>query len=407
MTYDVEALRRHFPALARSEDGRPVAYLDGPAGTQVPESVIEAMAGHLRHGTSNHGGAFGASREVDDLEEAARAAASDLLGGDSDEVVFGPNMTTLTFAMSRSLAREWGPGDEVIVTRLDHDANVTPWRMAAEDAGATVRVTDFDPTDGRLDVDHLVSLLGPQTRLVAFTHASNALGTIPPVQEIVDLAHSFGALTYVDAVHFAPHGSIDVRKLDTDFLVCSPYKFYGPHAGVLYGKREHLGRLTPYKVVPAPDVGPGRWETGTASFETLAGVVAAIDHLAALGEGEDRRSRLVEAYRRIGGHERSLAERFLAGTSALDHVRVYGITDPAALGERAPTFAVGVAGLSSHEVATRLGDQGIYVWDGNYYAVGVMEHLGLAEEGLTRIGFVQYSTEAEVDRVLDALASLA
>ena len=251
-----------------------------------------------------------------------------------------------------------------------------------------------------------MSLLGPQTRLVAFTHASNALGTIPPVQEIVDLAHSFGALTYVDAVHFAPHGSIDVRRIDTDFLVCSPYKFYGPHAGILYGRREHLERLTPYKVVPAPDTGPGRWETGTAAFETLAGVAAAIDHLASLGEGPDRRARLADAYRLVSAHERGLAERFLGGLSGMGHVRVHGITDPAALDERAPTFAIEVRGLASREVAARLGGQGIYVWDGDYYAVGVMARLGLAEEGLTRIGFVQYSTEGEVDRVLDALAGL-
>lgn len=405
MTYDVDEIRTRFPALARTEGGRTVAYLDGPAGTQVPRAVIEAMAGHLRTGTSNHGGAFAASREVDALEASARAAAADLLGASDDEVVFGPNMTTLTFAVSRALGAGWGPGDEVVVTRLDHDANVTPWVLAARDAGASVRVADFDVEDGRLDVDHLVSLLGPRTRLVAVTHASNALGTIPPVQEIVDLAHSFGALTYVDAVHYAPHGSIDVAALDTDFLACSPYKFYGPHSGVLYGKAEHLETVTPYKVVPAPDTGPGRWETGTASFEALAGIEAAVDHLASLGEGDDRRAALVDAYRAIGRHERSLAVRFLAGVAELPHVRVHGITD--APEERTPTFGVEVEGLAARRVAESLAERAIYVWDGHYYAVGVMDHLGVSDGGgLTRIGFVHYSTPDEVDRVLQALADL-
>ena len=407
MPYDIDTIRARFPALARIERGEPVAYLDGPAGTQVPDSVIAAMAGHFERGTSNHGGAFGASRDVDALEGRARAAMADFLGASPDEVIFGPNMTTLTFGISRALAHTWDSGDEVIVTKLDHDANVTPWVLAARDAGVTVRHVDFDPTDGRLDVDHLVAQLGPRTRLVALTHASNALGTIPSVQEIVDLAHSFGALTYVDAVHYAPHGTIDVASLDTDFLACSPYKFYGPHAGVLFAKSVHLESLTPYKVVPAPQTGPGRWETGTASFEAMAGVEAAVDYIASLGEGADRRSKIVDAHRVIGAHEARLAARFLNGVAELEHVTVYGITDAASLGERAPTFSVGVAGVPPNEVARRLGDRGIYVWDGDYYAVGVMEHLGVAADGgLTRIGFVHYSTTEEVDRVLSALDEL-
>jgi len=405
--FDVSAIRSRFPALARNEGGRPVAYLDGPGGTQVPEMVIEAMAHRLRAGTSNLGGSFAASREADEVTAAAREAGADFLGGRPEEVVFGQNMTSLTFAVSRALARTWGPGDEVVVTRLDHDANVTPWRLGAADRGAVVRVVDFDPADGALDLTHLESVLGPRTRVVALTAASNALGTVPPVRRAADLAHAAGALVFVDGVHYAPHRLIDVAALGADFLACSAYKFFGPHTGVLWGRADLLESLEAYKVVPAPASGPGKWETGTQSFESLAGVTAAVDYLAGLGEGSSRRERLAAAYAAIRRHEEGLAGRFLAGAAAMPHLRLYGLTDPARLGERTPTFALEVAGLPPGEAAHRLGAQGIHAWSGDYYAVGVMEHLGVAERGgLLRIGFAHYNTAEEADRALEALTGL-
>lgn len=406
--FDVTAVRARFPALARSESGRPVAYLDGPGGTQVPVEVIEAMSHRLRVGTSNTGGFFGASREADAVLTAAREAGADLLGGSPEEVAFGQNMTSLTFSLSRALARWWGPGDEVVVTRLDHDANVTPWRAAAAERGAVVRVADFDPADGTLGLGHLESLLGPRTRLLAVTAASNALGTVPPVRRAADLAHAAGALVFVDAVHYAPHRRVDVAALGADFLACSAYKFFGPHTGVLWGRAGLLESLEAFKVVPAPSHGPGKWETGTPSFESIAGVAAAVDYLASLGEGTARRERLTAAMAAIRSYEESLASRFLAGVAAMPHVRLYGLGDPARLAERTPTFSLEVAGLHPDEASRRLGEQGVHTWSGDYYAVGVMERLGVAERGgLVRVGFVHYTTAEEVDRVLEALAGLA
>lgn len=406
--YDVSAVRARFPALSRVEEGRAVAYLDGPGGTQVPVGVIEAMAGRLRVGTSNIGGAFGASREADAVVAAAREAAADFVGGRPEEVAFGQNMTSLTFAVSRALARSWGPGDEVVVSRLDHDANVTPWRLAAADRGAAVRLVDFDPADGTLDLAHLGRVLGPRTRLLAVTAASNALGTVPPVRRAADLAHAVGALVYVDAVHYAPHRLVDVAALGADFLACSAYKFFGPHTGVLWGRAALLESLEAYKVVPAPASGPGKWETGTQSFESLAGVGAAVDYLASLGEGGTRRERLAAAHAAIAEHEAALTARFLAGVAGLPHIRLYGLADPGRPAERTPTFALEVTGLSPEEAARRLGEQGVHTWSGDYYAVGVMEHLGVAARGgLLRIGFVHYNTADEVDRALAGLAGLS
>jgi cysteine desulfurase family protein (TIGR01976 family) len=370
--------------------------------------VIEAMSHRLRVGTSNIGGSFGASREADAVVAAAREAAADLVGGRAEEVAFGQNMTSLTFAVSRALARTWAPGDEVVVTRLDHDGNVTPWRLAAADRGAVVRVVDFDPADGTLDLAHLEEMLGERTRLLAVTAASNALGTTPPVRRAADLAHAAGALVYVDAVHYAPHRLVDVTALGADFLACSAYKFFGPHTGVLWGKAGLLETLGAYKVVPAPDSGPGKWETGTQSFESLAGVAAAVDYLASLGAGGARRDRLASAWQAIREYEGALAARFLAGVAALPHLRLFGLADPSRLGDRTPTFALEVAAMPPDEASRRLGEQGIHTWSGDYYAVGVMEHLGVAPRGgLLRIGFVHYNTAEEVDRVLAALAGLA
>ncbi len=399
--------RSLFPALARREGGRPVAYLDGPGGTQVPEGVIEAMAHRLREGASNLGGPFGASRDAEATVDAAREAAADLVGGHSGEVAFGQNMTSLTLAVSRALARRWGPGDRVVVTRLDHDANVTPWRLAAADRGTSVEVVDFDPADGTLDLEQMDRAVRAGARLVAVTAASNALGTVPPLRRVADLAHAAEALVYVDAVHYAPHRLIDVAALGADFLVCSAYKFYGPHTGVLWGREELLETLEPYKLVPAPDTGPDKWETGTQSFESLAGVTAAVDYLAGLGEGAGRRERLRSGLAEARAHEEGLAFRFLEGITEMPHLRLYGLADPARLAERTPTFALSVEGMHPAEAARRLGEQGIYTWSGDYYAVGVMEHLGVAAGGgLLRIGFVHYNTPEEVDRVLGALAGL-
>jgi cysteine desulfurase family protein (TIGR01976 family) len=330
---------------------------------------------------------------------------ADFLGAEPGEIVFGQNMTSLTFAISRALARTWDPGDEIVLTRLDHDANVSPWLLAARDAGVTVRWLDFDPDDGcTLDYGGLDEVIGARTRLVAVTHASNATGTVVDVARVAAAAQTVGALTYVDAVHYAPHYSLDVTALGIDFLACSSYKFFGPHTGVLWGRREHLEALEAYKVRPAPDEAPDKWETGTQSFESLAGVTAAVDYLASLGHGETRRDRLTSAMEAIGRHDAVLTGRFLAGLAEMPGIRLYGIDDGRL---RTPTFAVAVEGMTPQEVSEALGRQGIFVWAGHYYAVEVMRRIGVLDEGgLVRIGFVHYSTEDEVDRVLGALDEL-
>ncbi|MDX1686808.1 MAG: cysteine desulfurase-like protein [Candidatus Promineifilaceae bacterium] len=417
--FDPVPLREQFPALGQKDGDRPAVYLDGPGGTQVPQRVIDAMAGYLQAGGSNLGGPFLASERSERVVTAAReAAAAFYNAAGTDEIVFGQNMTSLTFALSRALAKTWQPGDEIVVTRLDHDANITPWTLAAHDRDVTVRWLDFHPEDGTLALESLDDLLTERTRLVAVTHASNAIGTIPDLARVVSMARAAGALTYVDAVHFAPHGPIDVRALETDFLVSSAYKYFGPHTGVLYGKREHLERLDAYKVRPASDEPPEKWETGTQSFESLAGLAAAVDYLAEIGAGEDgpvggagleaQATVLARAMQRIKQYEQSLSRRFLEGATHVPGLRVYGVTDVEHLEQRTPTFAVSLEGRTPRDVAERLGEQGIYVWDGHYYAVAVMERLGLLESGgLVRIGFVHYNTPAEVDAVLAALERLA
>ena len=401
--FDVATARAQFPALSRTHEGRPVAYLDGPGGTQVPESVICAMAGVLEAGVSNLGGAFASSRFAEQLTDAARRAVCDLFGAaDGEEIAFGQNMTSLTFSISRAMARTWRAGDRILLTSLDHDANVAPWRLAAADAGVAVDLVRFDRDNWTLDVEAVEELLTDRTRLVAFTHASNAIGSIPDVAAIVKAAHSAGALTYIDAVHYAPHGVVDVTASGTDFLVASAYKFFGPHTGVLYGRGELLDSLEPYKVLPAPEEGGGKWETGTQSFESLAGVAAAVDYLASLGEGRDRRTALVDGHGRVDQYLRGLTERFLAGLG--ENVTLYGIPGPEA---RTPTFAVNVAGSHPDDVAGRLAAAGLSVWSGHYYAIEPMKQLGLLETGgAVRIGFVHTTTVDEVDRLLEALAEI-
>ncbi|HUR52594.1 MAG TPA: cysteine desulfurase-like protein, partial [Gemmataceae bacterium] len=380
--------------------------LDGPGGSQVPRSVIDAVADCLAHRNANDGGAFATSRAAGEVVDAARGAVADLIGAaNPDEVVFGPNMTTLTFALSRALAKTWRPGDEIVVTRLDHDANVTPWVLAAADAGATVRFLDIDPADCTLRLDLLPTLLNERTKLVAVGLASNAVGTVNPVREVVAAARGVGALVFVDAVHAVPHRPVDVVALGADFLACSPYKFFGPHAGVLWGHRDLLERLPAYKVRPAPDAGPGRWMTGTPSFEAIAGTHAAVDYLASLGIGGDRRAALAAGYAMIRAHETALAAQFLDGLARLPGWRVWGIADRTRIGDRVPTFGLTHRTRPAAEVARTLGEQGLFVWSGHFYAQGLIERLGLAPEGVLRIGCLHYNTAAEVARTLDALAA--
>ena len=403
MTLDVSAVRSQFPALRRLVGGRPAAYLDGPGGTQAPESVIEAMAGFMRAGGSNHGGPFASSRETDAVTESARSAIADFFGASANEIAFGQNMTSITLSVSRALGATWKPGDNVVVTRLDHDGNVWPWVIAARDAGAEVRWLDFDPDDGcRLETETIDHLIDDRTRLVAITHASNAVGTITDPRPVIDAAHAVGALTYIDAVHYSPHGLVDVVALGSDFLAASAYKFFGPHTGCLYGRSEVLDAVDAYKLRAAPDTPPDKWETGTQSFESLAGVAAAVDYIASLGTGGTRRDQLRAAMEQIGVYERSLSERFLNGIATISGITMYGRSVPDG---RTPTFAISVDGTHPDDVAGILGDQGIFVWSGDYYAVEVMRRLGVADEGgLVRIGFAHYNTAEEVDRVLTALA---
>ncbi len=408
---DPLVVRPEFPALAREHDGRPVVFLDGPGGTQVPQRVIDAVGDYYRRMNANEGGAFPTSAESDGMTAAARRAVAALLGAqDPDGIKFGANMTSLTFHISRSIAARLAPGDEIVVTALDHEANVSPWRAVAADRDLRIRTVDIRVEDGTLDLDDLDRQLGPRTRVVAVGYASNALGTINPVGEVVAHAHAAGALSYVDAVHFTPHGLVDVAAIGADFLVCSAYKWFGPHAGVLYGKPELLAELPAYKVRPAHD----RFETGTPNFEGIAGTGAAVDYLRSVGTrfGDGpmatAREELACAMDAVRAHEQQLTERFLRGLSAIAGIRLWGIADPARIDERTPTFGLTIDGVAPRDAAERLAAQGIFAWDGDFYATGLIERLGLADRGgLLRLGFVHYNTLQEADRTLEALESIA
>ncbi len=401
-------IRPLFPALAQKVAGRPAVFFDGPGGTQVPQSVITAIADYLTHSNANTHGAFITSQRTDAVIADTHAAIADLLGCAPDEVFFGQNMTSLTFALSRAIGRELQAGDEIIVTRLDHDANVAPWRALSE-RGVVIREVDIDTEDCTLDMDNLAALIGPRTRLVAVGYASNAVGTINDIPRIVEWAHQVGALVFVDAVHYAPHGVIDVKALDCDFLACSVYKFFGPHVGVIYGKREHLQRFQPYKVRPAADTVPERWMTGTQNHEGLAGVIAAIDYLASLGQpAPDRRAALTTAMQRIAAYERTLAVQLIEGMLAIPGLTFYGIREPERFAWRTPTVSFRLAHLSPRAVATALAERGIFVWDGNYYALSLSERLGVEPiGGMVRVGLVHYNTAEEVDLFLAVLRELA
>lgn len=403
---DVEHLRKRFPALAAR---RGDVFVDSPGGTQVPAEVIDAMASYLERSNANAGGAFATSAATEEVISEARGAGADLLGCSPDEIVFGPNMTTLCLSLSRSIARTLAPGDEVIVTRLDHDANITPWLAVAEDKGAAVRWVDIDPSDCTLDLRSLEQALNPSTRVVAFTLASNATGTIAAARRVIELARTTPALVVADAVHLAPHRLIDVTSLDVDVLLCSPYKFFGPHLGVMFGRHSLLRKLEPYKVRPASDEVPNRFETGTLSHEALAGFTAAVDYLGGLtGPALDRRAGLAAGMAAVLEHEKALAGLFLDRIEAIPGVRLYGISERERLDERTPTFALTVEGVTPRFAAEELGRRGIYAWDGNYYALAVMERLGLqASGGALRIGFCHLNTSEEVERVGAELARLA
>ena len=409
-TLDIAVLRARFPALALTQDGRQFVYFDGPGGTQVPATVIDAVGRYYRTSNANHEGAFVTSRASDAIVEEAHSALADFLGVDRDEVIVGPNMTTLTFHLSRSITAAFAPGDEIVVTGLDHAANVDPWLAAAKDRGLVVRWWEPDLEDCTLHLEDLRALLSPRTKLVAAGWASNAVGTINPVAEIVALAHSVGAWAYIDAVHAAPHLSLDARAVDADFVACSVYKFFGPHLGAVYGRRAILAGLPAYKVRPAES----RFETGTGNFEGQAGALAAIGYLEDVGimtgapANASRRARLVAAMAAIRAVEMTLYRRLHDGLAATDGVRLLGITDPGSFDRRTPTAAFTVDGVGSHDVASALGDAGIAVWDGDFYATGLIERLGFAETGgVVRIGLTHYNTAAEVDRLLDVLVRIA
>lgn len=409
---DVAGCRRQFPALERVVDGRPAMFLDGPAGSQVPRTVIEAMVRYLERTNANNGGLFATSRESGHiLGEAARAVA-DLLGtADPQTVAFGPNMTTLTFALSRAMARTWHAGDEILVTRSDHDANVTPWVLAARDAGAVVRHVAVHPEDCTLDLDDLRGKLSSRTRVLALGCASNASGTVHPFEEIVRRVHEVGGQVVLDAVHFAPHLRMAVEAWDADFVSCSAYKFFGPHVGVLWGKRELLEALPVYKVRPASDSVPDRWMQGTQNHEGIAGAGAAIEYLADIGRQlasapVERREALDLAFRSIQRHEQDLACRLLEGLASLPEYRVWGITETGRIRERVPTVSLTHGEIPPRELARRLGERGIFAWHGNFYALPLTTALGLEPDGMLRLGLLHYNTEEEVDRLLVALSEI-
>jgi cysteine desulfurase family protein (TIGR01976 family) len=400
----VDVIRSQFPALDRIENGHPVAYFDGPGGTQVPRGVVEAMSDYLyRHNANTHW-AFPSSRETDDLLGSARQAFADFFGAGPDEVAFGANMTTLTFHLARSIGRGLGPGDEIVVTELDHQANVAPWRALERERGVTIRVARMIPETGQLDWEDMARVIHPRTKVVAIGAASNATGTINDVARAAKLAREVGAIVFVDAVHYAPHRLIDVKALGCDFLACSAYKFHGPHVGILYGRRDLMQSLDVPKLAPAPDSAPERLETGTQNHEGIIGAAAAVDFLASIGNGPDRRSRLRSAFATIHEREAGLISRLWDGLGEIWGVKLFG---PPPTEPRTATIGFTVAGHPSAEVCRRLSDRAIFASHGDFYATTAVERLGQSRDGLVRAGCAPYTTLEEVDRLIAVIAEVA
>lgn len=400
----ISEIRKCFPALERTHNGNPVAYFDGPGGTQIPRSVVEAMKDYLYHHNANTHWAFPTSEETDALTESARQALADFLNASANEIAFGANMTTLTFHLGRALGRGYERGDEIVITELDHHANVAPWRALEKERGLTVRIAKMIPATGQLDWDHFEQQLSGRTKLVAIGAASNALGTITAVQRAAAMAHAAGAQIFVDAVHYAPHALVDVRDLNCDFLSCSAYKFYGPHIGILYGKKELLESLDFPKLLPAPDTAPERAETGTQNHEGIIGAAAAVDFIASLGAGETRRERLRAAFNGLHERGRELSRQLWDGLLEIEGVRIYG---PPPDAPRTPTIASTVEGVSSLEVAKELVKHGIFASNGDFYAMTVVERLGQARDGLVRAGCACYTTNEEIERLVEGVRAIA
>ena len=415
----VSILRVEFPALQQTKDGRPIHFLDGPGGTQVHRSVIDAMGHYLTAANSNAHGEFLYSHRTDETAIEAQLALADFVNASSpDEIVFGANMTTLTFNISRAIGKTLKSGDEIVLSRLDHDANIAPW-LALQESGAVIRYVDFNPADCTLDMGALEAAIGSNTKVVAVGYASNATGTINDVNRIAELAHSVGAWLYIDAVHYAPHGPIDVQAINCEFLVCSTYKFFGPHLGALYGRYTLLDALPAYKVRPADNVPPGKFQTGTPNYEGMAGATAAINYLASVGqrfggqydsqfaEFKERRRDLKIAMASIRSYESELCHRLIKGLLDIPDLSIYGITDPARFNERVPTVSFTMGGITPQMIARRLNDANIFVWNGNFYALSVTEQLGLEDEGgMLRVGLNHYNTAQEVDYLLDVLSDM-
>ncbi len=411
MSLNVNEIRKEFPSLQEKFRGKPAIFFDNPGGTQVPQKVIDAIKDYLIRKNSNTHGLFETSVLTDLTIDEAHRAGADLLGANPEEIVFGSNMTTLTFHLSRSLAREISEGDEIIVTRLDHDANISPWLLMAEDRGAKIVWADINPEDCTLNMEELKSKINERTKIIAFCYASNASGTVNDVKTIVKWAKEVGATTYVDAVQFAPHGFIDVKEIDCDFLVCSSYKFFGPHLGILYGKREMLERLKAYKARPVPDSLPEKWETGTLNHEGLAGFISAVDYIAEIGvkyggEGisSPRRKKIKKAFEVINSYERELSVELLDKLSKIKNLKIYGIKDKSRLNQRVPVFSMRKEGKHPEEMAKILASENIFCWNGHFFAIELIRRLGLEEKGgFLRIGLVHYNTIEEIEKFISII----
>jgi len=408
----IDFIRSQFPSLSRTINEKPAIFLDGPAGTQVTQSVVDRVADCMLNHNANRSGCFATSREVDSIMDQSHAVFADFLGVTSaDSIAFGPNMTSLTLQFSRAISKQWKPGDQILVSSLDHDANFTPWVLAAKDAGVEVKTIGIQTSDATLDMDSLDELLNERTRLVAVTAASNAVGSLTPIREIAKRVHAVGAELFVDAVHLAPHREIDVVDFDCDYLVCSAYKFFGPHIGVLYGRRDRMMELKPYKLRPAPDSLPGRWMTGTQNHACIAGAAAAVEYLASLSDvsdnGTNRRLRIKDSMTAIARYESQLISRLIEGLASIPGIQLFGITESHRLSERAPTVSFQVHGKKSIDVARYLGTQGVFSWHGNYYALPLTQALGTEPDGMVRLGCMHYNTMDEMDRTLELVKVIA